>query len=407
MTNQHNTCPLCHGRIKKNGTTQAGTRRWRCTSATCGYSFTNTSDTAIQAKRFRIFLQWILTSTPLHTVADNHHRSRRQLQRWFDTFWYVTVPTNLDPHRIYEQIFIDGTYFGNNCLLIASSKTHVLAWHWCKHENTYNYNRLLDKIPNPPQVVTTDGHAGALKAIHDTWPTAQIQRCLVHVKRNIQQDVGLKPTLNSGKVLRWLSLQLLKVDTRAKAAAWTAKLHEFEHTYSAWLNEKTYIKDMQRSDIPTQFRTNKTYFYTHYRHRRAWKLLVKLHKKQHLFTFLTAVDDHGDTDDARRNNLASTTNSLEGGINAQVKNLARYHRGMSPEHQRTAIDWWCYLHTQYPDNPIEMARQQKWGRSALTKVTAASTNNTPFDHDGAPAQYDTGIESTHTNDIGIRRGTMR
>jgi transposase-like protein len=79
--------------------------------------------------------------------------------------------------------------------------------------------------------VTTDGHAGALKAIRDTWPTAQIQRCLVHVKRNIQQDVGLNPTLNSGKVLRWLSLQLLKVDTRAKAAAWTAKLHEFEHTY--------------------------------------------------------------------------------------------------------------------------------------------------------------------------------
>jgi len=35
---------------------------------------------------------------------------------------------------------------------------------------------------------------------------------------NIQQDVELNPTLNSGKVLRWLSLELLKVDTRQKAA---------------------------------------------------------------------------------------------------------------------------------------------------------------------------------------------
>jgi hypothetical protein len=80
---------------------------------------------------------------------------------------------------------------------------------------------------------------------------------------------------------------------------------------------------------------------------------------------------------------------------------------MSPEHQRPAIDWWCYLHTQCPDSPVDIARQQKWGRSALTKVTAASTNDTSFDHDGAPAQYDTGIESTHTNDIGIRKATMR
>lgn len=224
---------------------------------------------------------------------------------------------------------------------------------------------------------------------------------------NIQQDVGLNPTLNSGKVLRWLSLQLLQVDTRTKAAQWTVKLHEFERAYSTWLNEKTYVHEIQRADIPKQFRTNKTYFYTHYRHRRAWKLLTKLEKKQHLFTFLTATADHGDSEEANHHNLASTTNSLEGGINAQVKALARNHRGLSDEHQRTVIDWWCYLHTQCPDNPVEIARQQKWGRSALTKVTAASTNDTSFDHDGAPAQYDTGIESTHTNDIGIRKGTIR
>ena len=224
---------------------------------------------------------------------------------------------------------------------------------------------------------------------------------------NIQQDVGLNPTLNSGKVLRWLSLQLLQVDTRTKAAQWTVKLHEFERAYSTWLNEKTYVHEIQRADIPKQFRTNKTYFYTHYRHRRAWKLLTKLEKKQHLFTFLTATADHGDSEEAKHHNLASTTNSLEGGINAQVKALARNHRGLSDEHQRTVIDWWCYLHTQCPDNPVEIARQQKWGCSALTKVTAASTNDTSFDHDSAPAQYDTGIESTHTNDIGIRKGTIR
>lgn len=89
-----------------------------------------------------------------------------------------------------------------------------------------------------------------------------------------------------------------------------------------------------------------------------------------------------------------------------VKDLARHHRGMTREHQRTAIDWWCYMHTQSPRPPHEIAKEQKWGRNVLAKVKAASTTNTANDLDGAPAQYDTGIESTHTNDIGIRKGKM-
>lgn len=407
MVNQFNTCPLCHGPIKKNGLTEAGTQRWRCKDTTCGYSFSNTNEDAVLAKHFRIFHEWLLSPQSLTAVAQQHKRSRRTLTRWFEPLWLVQVPSNIDPHRIYEQIFIDGTYFGHNCLLVASSKDHVIAWHWCKRENSYNYNRLFDKIPNPPAVVTTDGHAGALKAIRDTWPHTKIQRCLIHVKRNIQQYVGLKPNLNSGRFLRWLSLELLKVDNRTKAAQWAAKLQEFEQVYGPWLNEKTYVKDIRREDIPRKFRTNKTYFYTHYRHRSAWKLLTKLEKEETLFNFLTLTQDHGDGEEAKKNNLASTTNSLEGGINAQVKNLARNHRGLSKEHQRTAIDWWCYLHTQCPDSPIDIARKQEWGRSALAKVKTASTNNTSSDYDGAPAQYDTGIESTHTNDIGIRKGTMR
>lgn len=40
---------------------------------------------------------------------------------------------------------------------------------------------------------------GALKAITTTWPTTKIQRCLVHVKRNVQKHVTLRPVLNSPK----------------------------------------------------------------------------------------------------------------------------------------------------------------------------------------------------------------
>lgn len=386
--------------MKRNGTTSAGRTRWRCKD--CGASTSASNDAAIQTSRFTLFIQWLLSPNSLTTTAAQRKRTRRQLTRWFQPFWLVKVPNNIDPYRIYDQIFLDGTYFGrHHCLLVASSPTHVIAWHWCHRENTHNYHRLLDQIPHPPLVATVDGHAGALKAIERDWKTTKIQRCLVHVKRNIQEDVGLNPTLTTGKILRGLSLKLLKVRTHNDAATWTAKLQEFSQIYGHYLNEKTLIKDIQPSDIPRQFQRNKRWFYTHYRHRTAWKRLTKLYEQQRLFTFLTS-QDHATT-----HTLSRDTNSLEGGINAQVKALARNHRGLTKEHQRTAIDWWCYLHTHNPDNPDDIARKQDWGRSTLAKVKATSTRTTTNDLDGAPAKYDTGIEATHTNDISIRKGPMR
>ncbi|MCG7243505.1 MULTISPECIES: IS1249 family transposase [Corynebacterium] len=402
MVNQHITCPVCLGPVKKNGTTSAGKTRWRCKDRSCGHSFTNTNDDPIQTARFRMFYEWFLSSSTLSSIAAEHGYSRRQLTRWFENFWLVHVPDNTDSNRIYDQLFVDGTYFGHqNCLLVASTKAHVVAWHWCRQEDTFNYNRLFDKVGHAPLVVTTDGHQGSLEAIKTTWSQAHIQRCLVHVKRNIQRYVGLYPVLPSGKALRGLSLSLLRVSNLDEAAEWTAKLQQFHDVYGKWLSEKTYIKDLKPEEIPKKFRRNKKFFYMHSRHRSAYELLAKLERNKHLFTFLTSQED------AVEGQLARDTNSLEGGINAGVKALARYHRGMPEEHQRTAVDWWLHLHTQYPGDPIEIARSQKWGRSALAKVQAASTNNTANDLDGAPARYDTGIESTHTNDIGIRKGSMR
>ncbi|MGJ4102565.1 IS1249 family transposase, partial [Corynebacterium macclintockiae] len=68
-------------------------------------------------------------------------------------------------------------------------------------------------------------------------------------------------------------------------------------------------------------------------------------------------------------NLAATTNSLEGGINAPIKELARRHRGLSLPHQRTVMDWWLYLHTEVPDDPVKIARDQRWGQDALSTAT--------------------------------------
>ncbi|MGO1457625.1 hypothetical protein [Corynebacterium casei] len=98
---------------------------------------------------------------------------------------------------------------------------------------------------------------------------------------------------------------------------------------------------------------------------------------------------------------------LEGGINSPLKLLARNHRGMSKEHQRTAIDWWLASKTQLPADPVETARQQRWGKDALAKVSALleAEAPTPPEH-GGPSGYDTAIDTSYQHSMGVQKGWL-
>ncbi len=67
--------------------------------------------------------------------------SSRILQRRFQPFWLIVVPDPTLAHagRVYDQVFIDGTYTAGGCLLAAATIDNVIAWHWCKHETTAAY----------------------------------------------------------------------------------------------------------------------------------------------------------------------------------------------------------------------------------------------------------------------------
>ena len=47
-------------------------------------------------------------------------------------------------------------------------------------------------------------------------------------------------------------------------------------------------------------------------------------------------------------------------------------------------------YTQLPENPVEIARQQKWGHD-----------------DGRPATYDSAIDTAYNHSMGIRKGHIR
>lgn len=159
-------CTICEHGLVKNGKTAAGTQRWICPA--CKASSINARPITQEKRHFAIFLDWVLSGESADHLATRLGINRRTLTRWFRLFWFISVPTDTDPYRVYDQVFIDGTYFHKKCPLVACTKDHVIAWHWCLKESSHEYLKLLDKIAEP-LVVTADGSGGALKAIHTAW----------------------------------------------------------------------------------------------------------------------------------------------------------------------------------------------------------------------------------------------
>lgn len=399
MPRQHPTCDICGHRLIKNGTTSAGKVRWRCTR--CGASTTRRRPDLEQQAFFNHFIDWITGKHSLTEVAESFGVSSRTMTNRFSQFWPIQPPQPVDPARIYDEIFIDGTYTNNHCLLIASTRHHILCWHWCTQETTKDYRILLGKL-QPPSIVCTDGGSGARSAIKTCWPATRTQRCLVHIQRNVRTYVTMRPKTTAGKALRRLSLALTKIHTLDQAATWVAQLQAIGTEFGDWLNEKTYLKDTRPEDVPRHLAGNKQWWYTHDRARKAYNLMANEYRKNTLFTYLNPPEAVVDP-----KNLASTTNSLEGGFNSPLKNLIYHHRGISGEHLRIMVDWWLYQHTQCPDDPVKIARAQHFGTYAYQAAAELIAEESPEPTDGRPDVYGTGIESTPTNSQGIRRGPIR
>ena len=226
--------------MKKNGTTSKGTTRWRCKDPNCGSSTTRTRTDRTQARDFKAFVSYATSTATLSELAQQQGVSRWTLDRRFTLFWLIDIPNDGAPQRVYDQIFIDGTYTAAGCLLVAVSRDHVISWHWTKHETAHAYTQLLRGIAEPLCVVL-DGGQGALTAIKACWPNAMIQRCLVHAQRVIRHYTTSRPRTDAGKAIYALALTLTRITTVDQARNWTLRLHDFGQVFNAFLNEKNTI----------------------------------------------------------------------------------------------------------------------------------------------------------------------
>ena len=382
--------------MKKNGTTTKGTTRWRCKNPDCGSSTTYRRPDLTKTRDFKAFHRYVTSTRSLTEIACDAGVSRWTLDRRFEPLWLIDVPNTPDPNRVYDQIFIDGTYTDAGCLLVAASYDHVIAWHWARTESTHAYTQLLRGIAQPLCVVL-DGGQGAYSAIKACWPTTMIQRCLVHAQRVIRRYTTSRPRTDAGKAIYALALKLTKITTLDQARQWTIRLHEFGVVYKDFLNEKT--------PVPKERRTpSHQWEFTHIRVRKAYNSLLHLSRNNWLFAYLQPPPEA--LEPAR---WAATTNSLEGGVNAQLKRIADAHRGRSGERQRKMLEWYLHSKTQLPDDPLEIARQCNYGQDQLAKVPGLvpEDHNNADQQTGRPAFYDNAIPAEYEHSIGIRKGPLK
>lgn len=119
-TTNTTTCVLCGSKLVNNGTTAAGTQRWKCPS--CGASSSRKRADVAHRHQLARFLTWLLGkhSQPEITGTQTGRSFRRQVA-WC---WRVTprLPAVTTPPK---YVMIDGTYLGSWCLLVATDEHHT------------------------------------------------------------------------------------------------------------------------------------------------------------------------------------------------------------------------------------------------------------------------------------------
>jgi hypothetical protein len=291
--------------------------------------------------------------------------------------------------EVYDEVQVDGTYLCDGwCLLTAiNGAGEVINWQWCNRESAAAYRALLEPIL-PPLVVICDGGIGLASALKELWPETKIQRCLVHIQRNIRGYVTMNPRTDAGKGMRRLSLDLTRVETTDDAVEWLKALEAWHQLYGELISQKTFANS-EGAQRPAWAKANSAWWWTHDRLRKSWNLLSRLVKQKVLFTYLEP--------DFTGLNISSTTNRIEGGVNGCIKDLLRRHRGMPSAHQRRALDWWCYLHSPAPKPPRAFIKPEHF-----TDRQKAKEYTKP---DETITELGTGIELLDGGDgIWIRKG---
>ena len=311
-------CSICGADCIKYGRTKAGSQRWFCKECLVAFTEQINSD----AKELHLFLNWLFGKQTEAEMVGEGRTFRRKTAR----FWsYWALPPKIEEPR--DVVFVDGIYLARKaCILICCDKENVLGWYLCRYEHAQAWIALMRRIAEPA-VVVSDGGTGFQKALKKAWPGAEHQRCLFHVFCQVRRYTTGRPNTVAGTELLSLARDLLSIENTVEAQKWVKRFTDWIRKYQDFLAEMTIDEYGHRRP-------------THERLLKAERSLLRLIREDTLFTYLDK--ELGEC------KVPSTNNLIEGGVNAQLREMLRNHRGLSVERRIKAVFWWCYMHSPEP-----------------------------------------------------------
>lgn len=327
-------CFNCGNICVKNGKTKAGTQRWLCKE--CSDTFTNPIDNS--TKQFVQFQHWLFSKAVQKEMPGAGKSFRRKISK----FWEIwPMPPKIESPM--NVVYVDGIYLGRKaCILICCNKRYVLGWYLCRYENSRAWEALMQRIAAPAMVVS-DGGPGFRKALKRVWPKAKLQRCIFHAFLQVKRYTTGRPKTIAGIEMYMIARDLLMIKDMEQAGHWVTRLINWR------IKHKTFLSEMTR-DEKGKLRP------MHERLLKAERSLARLVRQNTLFTYLDESLSYGEE-------LPSTNNRIEGGINAQLRTMLRNHRGMSIERCIKAGFWWCYFYSPKPLSASEILKVMPTDRS--------------------------------------------
>ncbi|QOL34511.1 hypothetical protein [Bifidobacterium lemurum] len=207
--------------------------------------------------------------------------------------------------------------------------------------------------------------------------------------RNTRRDLTGRPGTPAGRELLALAGRLAKVGDAGGAAVWLAGLNRWHNDHGAFIRQRT----MASSDpSDPRARAGRRWWWTHERLRRAYFRLVRLNRRGELFAFC-------DPDLVAGGPVPSTTNRIEGGVNADVKRVLDAHRGLTGEHMRRCCEWVVYMKSRDPD-PESFVTPECW----RAKRTRREEPDGPAPGTETAVQLPTTGVDAYESGFGIRKG---
>ncbi len=282
--------------------------------------FQRDNDAVKDSNRFIWFKKWIMERQVYRFLVRDSGMSESTLQRLFNRF-LAKAPEVIIKAKHKTHLLIDGSYFANGLCLVLYYDHDIRYVQLYRHTGEEHFKEIYEDLINLQKLgvnvysITCDGHKAILKAIRKAYPGVIIQRCLVHIKRQVKNYLSGSPKTTQGAALLQMSNQITRIKTQEQCGLWLLGFKQWCDEHEPYVKELSYNTESKR------------FWYTHKNLHAAYSLI--LNAIPNMFHYLN--DEQ----------IPYTTNRIENYF-GHLKDKLTLHRGLRMTAKRNFIKW--YLH---------------------------------------------------------------